>query len=181
MLCRQFHSYHKEYLQTYIRFPQTQRIFLAGRSTLLPAIISFDLFSPGGSDNSYVSTIVALQNEGLLGKLTILEKAGGDQSLSRKFRLPTHSVDNLFMSRRLTPPPLVTPPPLNIIGLSPLNSSGGLPTPHSPGPFATINGKLIDPTLVGEFLLNPCNIAHHTFHSRYINVSNVCTGEDSHP
>lgn len=53
------------------------------------------------------------------------------------------------MSRRLTPPPLITPPPLNLIGLSPLNSSGGLPTPHSPpGPLVSANGKLIDPTLV---------------------------------
>lgn len=131
-----------EYLQTYIRFPQTQRIFLAG-----------------GSDNGYVSTIVALQNEGLFGKLTILEKSGGDHTLSRRFRLSTLSVDNLFMSRRLTPPPLVTPPPLNVIGLSPLNSSGGLPTPHSPPGFLTsTNGKLIDPTLpLHKHCPPPCN------------------------
>ncbi|KAL4081758.1 hypothetical protein V8B97DRAFT_1863048 [Scleroderma yunnanense] len=130
-----------EYLQTYVRFPQTQRIFLAG-----------------GSDNGYVSTVVALQNEGLLGKLTLLEKSGGDQSLSRRFRIPSLCVDNFFMTRRLTPPPLVTPPPLNVIGLSPLNSSGGLPTPHSPPGFLA-NGKLIDPTLVSKQCYSPppCN------------------------
>lgn len=54
-----------EYLQTYIRFPQTQRIFLAG-----------------SCDNTYVSTITALQNDDLLDKLAVLEKKGFHHHLS---------------------------------------------------------------------------------------------------
>ncbi|KAI6035253.1 hypothetical protein F5J12DRAFT_760109 [Pisolithus orientalis] len=131
-----------EYLQTYIRFPQTQRIFLAG-----------------SCDNTYVSTITALQNDDLLNKLAILEKTGEDQGLSRRFRLPPLTLDNVFMSQRFTPPPLVTLPPLNVTGLSPRDSNGGLPTPHSP-PVLSVssNGKLIDPTLpLHKHSPPPCN------------------------
>lgn len=131
-----------EYLQTYIRFPQTQRIFLAG-----------------SSDNTYVSTITALQSDDLLNKLAILEKAGDDQGLSRRFHLPTLTMENVFMSQRFTPPPHVTPSPLNVSGLSPRDSNGGLPTPHSPPVLSvSTNGKLIDPTLpLHKHSPPPCN------------------------
>ncbi|KAI6003868.1 hypothetical protein EDD15DRAFT_1248433 [Pisolithus albus] len=113
-----------EYLQTYIRFPQTQRIFLAG-----------------SSDNTYVSTITALQSDDLLNKLAILEKAGDDQGLSRRFHLPTLTMENVFMSQ------------------SPRDSNGGLPTPHSPPVLSvSTNGKLIDPTLpLHKHSPPPCN------------------------
>ncbi|KAG6336342.1 hypothetical protein ID866_2737, partial [Astraeus odoratus] len=111
-----------EYLQTYIRFPQTQRIFLAGKCRSGSAVISV---------NPYQAV-----------------------AITHTFRLPTLSVDNFFMSRRLTPPPLVTPPPLSVTGFSPPISAGGLPTPHSPpGSLALSNGKLIDPTLVSMSIM----------------------------
>ncbi|KAI6164734.1 hypothetical protein EDD17DRAFT_308926 [Pisolithus thermaeus] len=113
-----------EYLQTYIRFPQTQRIFLAG-----------------SCDNTYVSTITALESDDLLNKLTILEKTGDDQDLSRRFRLPTLTLENVFMPQ------------------SPRDSNGGLPTPHSPPVLSvSTNGKLIDPTLpLHKHSPPPCN------------------------
>ncbi|KAF9222089.1 hypothetical protein BS17DRAFT_796882 [Gyrodon lividus] len=129
-----------EYLQTYIRFPQTQRIFLAG--------------SP---DGAHASTIATLQNEGLLGKLTFLEAGGAGADQSRRFHLPTLYVDKLFMMRRATPPPVTHhPPPLNVTGISPSHTTGGLPTPRSPSGLPTPStGKLIDPTLVNS--PPPCN------------------------
>ncbi|KAG9317601.1 hypothetical protein JVU11DRAFT_1810 [Chiua virens] len=128
-----------EYLQTYIRFPQTQRIFLAG-----------------GSDSAYASTIPTFQNEGLLGKLTFLEAAGGTNH-SPRFRLPTLYVDNLFMAQQATSPTSVThlPPPLNITGLSPSYMTGGLPTPRSPPSVPSpSSGKLIDPNLASIRLVD---------------------------
>ncbi|KAF8842219.1 hypothetical protein BDN67DRAFT_394743 [Paxillus ammoniavirescens] len=120
-----------EYLQTYVRFPQTQRIFLA---------------------------VATLQNEGLVGKLTLLEPGGAGADQSRRFRLPTLYVDKLFMMWRTTPPPPATHhlPPLNLIGLS---TTGGLPTPHSPSGLPTPStGKLIDPTLpLHKHSPPPCN------------------------
>ncbi|KIJ70233.1 hypothetical protein HYDPIDRAFT_121815 [Hydnomerulius pinastri MD-312] len=132
-----------EYLQTYIRFPQTQRIFLAG-----------------GSDTTYASTIALLQNDGLLGKLAFLEASGAEPNPSRRFRLPTLAVDNMFMTHRATPPPVTHhPPPLNMTGLSPIHTTGGLPTPHSPNGLPTpLTGKLIDPTLpLHKHSPPPCN------------------------
>ncbi|KAH0840069.1 hypothetical protein J3R83DRAFT_1036 [Lanmaoa asiatica] len=122
-----------EYLQTYIRFPQTQRIFLAG-----------------GSDSAYASTIAALQSDGLVSKLAFIEAAGAGVNQSPRLRLPTLYVDNLFMTHQTTPSPSAThhPPPLNVTGLSPSHVTGGLPTPRSPPSVPTPStGKLIDPNL----------------------------------
>ncbi|KAG8218787.1 hypothetical protein J3R82DRAFT_4462 [Butyriboletus roseoflavus] len=127
-----------EYLQTYIRFPQTQRIFLA---------------DAGGSDSAYVSTITTLQGDGLANKLTFLEAAGAGANQSPRLRFPTLYVDNLFMTHQATPPPSAThhPPPLNFAGLSPSHITGGLPTPRSPSSVLTPStGKLIDPNLASK-------------------------------
>ncbi|KAI6130528.1 hypothetical protein EDD16DRAFT_1092363 [Pisolithus croceorrhizus] len=112
-----------------------------------------------GCDNTYVSTITALQSDDLLNKLAILEKTGNDQGLSRRFRLPTLTLESVFMPQRFTPPPVVTPSPLNVTGLSPRDSDGGLPTPHSPPVLSvSTNGKLIDPTLpLHKHSPPPCN------------------------
>jgi len=132
-----------EYLQTYIRFPQTRRIFLAG-----------------GSDSAYASTIATLQSDGLAGKLAFLEALGARTNQSPRFRLPTLYVDNLFMTQEATSPLSAThhPPPLDMSGLSPC-MSGGLPTPRSPpsGPTSS-TGKLIDPSLpLHKHSPPPCN------------------------
>ncbi|KAG6378863.1 hypothetical protein JVT61DRAFT_13143 [Boletus reticuloceps] len=132
-----------EYLQTYIRFPQTQRIFLAG-----------------GSDSAYASTIATLQNDGLVGKLAFLEAGGAGAKHSPRFRLPTLYVDNVFMTHQATPPPSATYlPPLNITGLSSSHVTGGLPTPLSPPSVPTPStGKLIDPNLpLHKHSPPPCN------------------------
>jgi len=129
-----------EYLQTYVRFPQTQRIFLAG-----------------GSDSTYASTIATLQNEGLLGKLAFLEPSGADANQSHRFRIPTLYADNLFMAQQVTLPITHHPPPLNVTGLSPSYTTGGLPTPSSP-PGLPAPNKLIDPTLpLHKHSPPPCN------------------------
>ncbi|KAH7916317.1 hypothetical protein BJ138DRAFT_1140074 [Hygrophoropsis aurantiaca] len=129
-----------EYLQTYIRFPQTQRIFFGG-----------------GHDSGYASTIAALQADGLLGKLAILDGYPNTVSHLQKYRLPTLALDGLFMNQK---PVSKTPSPLNVIGLSPtLMANGGLPTPHSPPNMRTPTaGKLVDPSLpLHKHSPPPCN------------------------
>ncbi|KAG1832995.1 hypothetical protein EV424DRAFT_1010390 [Suillus variegatus] len=130
-----------EYLQTYLRFPQTQRIFFAG-----------------GQENTYAPTIAALQNDGLLGKVAFLEACRASPNYAQKHRLPILTVDTLFINQRLSPP-LRTPPPLNMNGLSPTLTSGGLPTPHSPHSMsASSTGRLVDPTLpLHKHSPPPCN------------------------
>ncbi|KAF8558841.1 hypothetical protein OG21DRAFT_1474666 [Imleria badia] len=135
-----------EHLQTYIRFPQTQRVFLAG-----------------GSDSAYASTIAALQGDGLVGKLAFLEPGDAGVKHSPRFRLPTLYVDNVFMTHQATPPSSATHhlpphhlPPLNITCLSPSLLTGGLPTPRSPPSVPSpSSGKLIDPNLANS--PPPCN------------------------
>lgn len=143
----------KEYLQTYIRFPQTQRIFLAGETLRSRQLASNSHRLAGGSDSAYTSTIATLQSDGLLGKLTFVEASGACANQSR-LRLPTLYVDNLFMTHQATPPSSAThhPPPLNVItGLSPSHVTGGLPTPRSPPSVPTPStGKLIDPNLASK-------------------------------
>jgi len=133
-----------EYLQTYVRFPQTQRIFLAG-----------------GSDSAYASTIATLQSDDLVNKLAFLEAAGIGGSRSPRFRLPSLCVDNIFMTRQATPPPSAThhPPPLHITTVGSYDETGGLPTPRSPPSTSTLsNGKLIDPNLpLHKHSPPPCN------------------------
>ncbi|KAG1780138.1 hypothetical protein EV702DRAFT_1080947 [Suillus placidus] len=132
---------HLEYLQTYLRFPQTQRIFFAG-----------------GQENTYAPTIAALQNDGLLGKVAFLEACRTSPNYAQKHRLPILTVDTLFINQRLSPP-LRTPPLLNMNGLSPTMTSGGLPTPHSPPSMsASATGRLVDPTLpLHKHSPPPCN------------------------
>jgi len=70
----------REYVQTYARFPQTLRIFLAG-----------------GNDPQYISTFDGLQNDTLLGKMVALMGDGDRGSIN--FPLPSLSVDGLFMNK----------------------------------------------------------------------------------
>ncbi|KAG1820324.1 uncharacterized protein BJ212DRAFT_1478452 [Suillus subaureus] len=112
----------------------------------------------GGQENTYASTIAALQNDGLLGKVAFLEACRASPNYAQKHRLPVLTVDTLFINQRLSPP-LRTPPPLNMNGLSPTLTSGGLPTPHSPPSMsASSTGRLVDPTLpLHKHSPPPCN------------------------
>ncbi|KAJ6599211.1 hypothetical protein DFH09DRAFT_1303734 [Mycena vulgaris] len=113
----------REHVQTYARFPQTLRVFLAG-----------------GNDPQYISTFDALKNEQLLGKLVLL-LADGDTG-SSNIPLPSLRVEGLFMNQK---PQLIMqkPAPLSV---SCVTTNGGLISPQSPGSH-TSGGRTIDPSL----------------------------------
>ncbi|KAJ7368174.1 hypothetical protein DFH08DRAFT_830608 [Mycena albidolilacea] len=110
----------REYIETYARFPQTLRIFLAG-----------------GHDPRYASTFDALQNEQLLGKLVIVNSDDAEGGSTSSF-LSLKVQDGLFMNPKL----LQRHTPLNMRGV---NSNGGLLSPQSPA--SHISGRAIDPSL----------------------------------
>ncbi|KAJ7179851.1 hypothetical protein C8R43DRAFT_970718 [Mycena crocata] len=112
----------KEYMQTYARFPQTLRIFLAG-----------------GHEPQYSSTFDALESEHILGKLIILESDRDVHPITMS--LPVLRVDGLFMNQQL-PQIGQKPSPLSA---GCLNTNGGLISPQSP--VSNISGRIIDPAL----------------------------------
>ncbi|EIW79219.1 hypothetical protein CONPUDRAFT_138372 [Coniophora puteana RWD-64-598 SS2] len=143
-----------EYLQTYIRFPQTQRVFFAG-----------------GRSSAHESTLMALNKDKLLGKLVLMEERPSmmlplspvslvDEAFLPP--LPRLRLDGLFMRDELnaTKGPL----PLHIDVGTPSRMvcmSGGLPTPRSPPNTAppTISGsRFVDPSLpLHKQTPPPCN------------------------
>ncbi|KAJ7276254.1 hypothetical protein B0H12DRAFT_10813 [Mycena haematopus] len=111
----------REYIETYIRFPQTLRVFLAG-----------------GQDPRYISTFDALESNQLLGKLVMVGPNDGEGS-SMNLPVPSLKVkDGLFLNYKLQQKPA----PLHVRCV---NTNGGLISPQSPA--SHISGRTIDPSL----------------------------------
>ncbi|KAJ7499063.1 hypothetical protein FB451DRAFT_1204130 [Mycena latifolia] len=115
----------REYVQTYARFPQTLRVFLAG-----------------ANGPQYISTFDALQTEQLLGKLVMLLADGDSAGSIGNMPLPSLSVDGLFMNPQLQRI-AQKPTPLSV---SCVTTNGGLISPQSPVSH-TSGGRAIDPSL----------------------------------
>jgi len=122
----------KEYLQTYLRFPQTLKVFF------------------GGDDDTYVPMLEGIEKEKLTGKLVLLEGGRDFRNGLQQFALPSMRVEELFM------PPGVSqaqqrPGPIPLAGFNNITTVGGLISPQSetqtspsvPPPAA---GIPIDPT-----------------------------------
>lgn len=126
----------REYLQTYVRFPQTLRVFLGG-----------------GRSGDYNTTLNELGKEELLGKLVLLQ---GHGEVPQQLTIPSIQVEDIFMSQkppqtgpRSAPGPISLPPP----NLTHLTTTGGLISPESETHSTVTNpqsqdggGRLIDPT-----------------------------------
>jgi hypothetical protein len=141
-----------EVLQTFIRFPQTLRIFLGGESYICQPCLEL-IHLPGTHDNGYLSTLTDLNNEHLLGKLVMLKGYPDTVDAFQSFDLPTLKVDGLFMNQALTDSKW--PSPLTITGLSSVTTNGGLISPESP-PTITAHPRVrvIDPTFVSPVILS---------------------------
>ncbi|KAJ6539205.1 hypothetical protein B0H19DRAFT_1177691 [Mycena capillaripes] len=111
----------KEYIQTYTRFPQTLRVFLAG-----------------GRDPQYISTFDSLESEQLLGKLVMMNASTDADSGSMSIPLPSLKLERLFMNQKLQQKPA----PLSVRCV---NTNGGLISPQSPASHTS--GRVIDPSL----------------------------------
>ncbi|KAJ6629143.1 hypothetical protein B0H10DRAFT_1988088 [Mycena sp. CBHHK59/15] len=118
----------REYIQTFARFPQTLRVFLAG-----------------GCDPQYSVPFGALQSEQLLGKVVLLTNDGAGDQIRLSF--PSLRVEGLFMALRLQQ--IGQKPPLTV---SCVTTNGGLISPQSPAPAS---GRIIDLSLVQN--PPPCN------------------------
>jgi hypothetical protein len=96
-----------EYLQTYIRFPQTLRLFL------------------GPGPHSF-AVINSLAQEGLLRHMILLSGDTDAPAPLARFRLPTLRVAGLFARAQepRTPTSPVSPPQRAAMGLSPVYSAG---------------------------------------------------------
>ena len=93
-----------EYLQTFARFPQTLRVFFGGEYTsywdnCVQCTVDYSLL--GGHDNGYSSTLAALENEQLSGKLVILQGYSEVANELQRLSLPSLKVDGLFMTHKL--------------------------------------------------------------------------------
>jgi len=120
----------REYLQTYARFPQTLRVFFGG-----------------GHDNGYASTLTALENEHLLGKLVTLEGYADNPSELRKLCLPSLKLEGLFVTQQLPSLPKRLAP-LTMPGSNSVTTNGGLMSPRSPSNSSSSSEKRsIDPSL----------------------------------
>ncbi|KAJ7086743.1 hypothetical protein C8R44DRAFT_820940 [Mycena epipterygia] len=111
----------RECVQTYARFPQTLRVFLAG-----------------GNDPQYISTFDTLQSEHLLGKIVMLD-TGDLDTISIPF--PSLRLDNIFMNHKLQQ--IVQKPPLSSVSC--VTTNNGLISPQSPA--SNISLRPIDPSL----------------------------------
>lgn len=129
----------KEYLQTFIRFPQTIRVFFGG-------------FDPA----SYATLFAALDREQFLGKIALLQTSSQDNTSldpagSSPLPVSRLHLDNVFtterfpvhrspsMSRRLSP--LTTP------RTNGSTASNGASTSPGLSPDKRSDGRSIDPTL----------------------------------
>lgn len=117
----------KEYLQTFIYFPQTLRVFF------------------GGYDVSYMATFSALEKDQILGKLVLID-ANPQTGLGDQFQIhaiPRLCVDSLFMFERLPKISRILTP-LTMASFNSAASNGGLISPQSPD---RVLGRVIDPSL----------------------------------
>jgi len=118
----------KEYLQTFIYFPQTLRVFFGG----------YDV-------STYMATFSALEKDEILGKLVLID-ANQQTGLVDQFQIhaiPRLWVDGLFMFERL---PKISRmlTPLTMASFNSAASNGGLISPQSPD---GVLGRVIDPSL----------------------------------
>ncbi|THH33656.1 hypothetical protein EUX98_g529 [Antrodiella citrinella] len=128
----------REYLQTYVRFPQTLRMFLGG-----------------GRSGDYRSTLNGFGNEELLGKLVLLQGHNEPSADFLQYSIPSIHVEDIFVPQkpyqtgvRPAPGPISLPPP----NLNHLTTTGGLISPESETHSTATNpssqdgiGRLIDP------------------------------------
>ncbi|KAH9850729.1 hypothetical protein C2E23DRAFT_887074 [Lenzites betulinus] len=105
----------KEYVKTYIRFPQTLRFFF------------------GGVDDTYLTMCDALEKENLVGKLVLMQPPNELSPAMRRMAARSLRFEELFMSEKVTPWMLRRPGPL--LGISDSSSgvvtNGGLISPQS--------------------------------------------------
>ncbi|KAI9000874.1 hypothetical protein BD414DRAFT_15154 [Trametes punicea] len=105
----------KEYIKTYIRFPQTLRLFF------------------GGMDEAYLTTWDSLANEDLAGRLVLVQPPNNPFPAMR--RMPARSLrcDGLFVAERVNPWMSRRPGPLFGLSDSALGvvTNGGLISPQS--------------------------------------------------
>ncbi|KAI9056541.1 hypothetical protein FKP32DRAFT_1682478 [Trametes sanguinea] len=130
----------KEYIKTYIRFPQTLRLFF------------------GGVDEAYLAMYDGLEKEDLASKLVLLQPPAELSPSMRRMSARSLRFDGLFMTERVNPWMSRRPGPL--LGLADNSSgvvtNGGLISPQSesqasmttPPPQAQTFGgpRAIDPT-----------------------------------
>ncbi|KAI0638328.1 hypothetical protein C8Q77DRAFT_1090587 [Trametes polyzona] len=105
----------KEYIKTYIRFPQTLRLFF------------------GGVDDAYLAMYDSLEKEDLVGKLVLMQPPQDTSFSMRRMSARSLHFDGLFMAEKVRPWMARRPGPL--LGISDSNSSvitnGGLISPQS--------------------------------------------------
>ncbi|EAU84925.2 hypothetical protein CC1G_00444 [Coprinopsis cinerea okayama7 len=119
----------KEYLQTFIRFPQTIRVFFGG-------------YEPP----SYTALFDALDQEQLLGKIALLQtNDNGPGDGQAMHPLPKLRLDNVFMNERLQRSPKRLSPLSTNHNNGTMVSNGGLISPQSP--VSRSSGRAIDPSL----------------------------------
>lgn len=118
----------KEYLQTFIYFPQTLRVFV------------------GGCDvPTYMATFSAFERDQVLGKLVLID-ANQRTGLVDQFQIhaiPRLWVDSLFMFERLPKISRILTPS-TMASFNSAASNGGLISPQSPD---RVLGRVIDPSL----------------------------------
>ncbi|KAM5534271.1 hypothetical protein V8D89_011999 [Ganoderma adspersum] len=106
----------KEYVKTFIRVPQTLRVFF------------------GGVDDAYYGMYDSLMQEDLAGKLVLLQPPVDQSPFVRQMAVRRARFDGLFLEERLSPIPMRRPGPLGI-SESNLHShvitNGGLISPQS--------------------------------------------------
>ena len=143
-------SHSPEYLQTYTRFPQTLRVFFGGMASPFRLLLVAQLCILGGHDNGYASTLTALENEQLLGKLVALEGHDDIPSELRKLCLPSLNLEGLFVTQQLHSLPKRLAP-LTMPGSNSVTTNGGLMSPRSPSnSSASSEKRSIDPSLVNN-------------------------------
>ncbi|KAI0750948.1 hypothetical protein C8Q80DRAFT_1268254 [Daedaleopsis nitida] len=132
----------KEYVKTYIRLPQTLRVFF------------------GGIDGNYMAMYNSLEQEDLAGKLILLQPSNNPSPAMRQMGTRSLRLEGLFMEERLSPLPIARPGPLvgipdACMGMNGVPSNGlispqsesqcSMPTPP-PGNRTPENPRMVDPS-----------------------------------
>ncbi|KAL1944302.1 hypothetical protein VTO73DRAFT_3487 [Trametes versicolor] len=105
----------KEYIKTYIRFPQTLRLFF------------------GGVDDTYLAMYDGLEKDDLVGKLVLMQPPNEMSPAVRRMSARTLRIDGLFMTEKVNPWAARRPGPLFGLadGHSSVVTNGGLISPQS--------------------------------------------------
>ena len=112
---------------------------------VLTEIVKTVLPFSGGHDNGYTTTLTALENEQLLGKLVILQGYNDIANELRNLSLPSLKVEGLFMTQKLSYNAKRSAPLTNPTVNDTTTTNGGHMSPQSP---ARNGGAQIDPSLV---------------------------------